>query len=147
MELYLKVLNHVEFSDIWIKYFATKVCLCTWFKAIAHIAFLELHKNKFCCCPCEILGWLEKVDLHFLKVWRSWMGPSIEDVCKFSWFLTLTPLRQQFFTTIHRQIWPNSDPYPPKICPRLKWMVPMNAAVWETSTFLSGREDFTAAAN
>ena len=93
MERYFRVWNHVEIADTWIKYFAT------WFKAIAHmgsahIAFLELHINKFCCCPCEILGWLEKVDLHCLKVWRSWM----------------------------------------------------NAAVWETSTFLSGREDFTAAA-
>ena len=39
-------------------------------------------------------------------------------------FWPLPPLRRQVFTTIHRQIWPILDPFPPRICRRLKWMVP-----------------------
>ena len=39
----------------------------------------------------------------------------------FSWFLTPTPYRRQFFTTIRQQIWQIFDPSPPKKCRRLKW--------------------------
>ena len=42
----------------------------------------------------------------------------------FHWFLTPTPYRRQFFSTIRRQIWQIFDPSPPKACRRLKWMVP-----------------------
>ena len=38
--------------------------------------------------------------------------PSVEDVVNFSRFLTLTPLRRQFFNTIHRQIWQILNPSP-----------------------------------
>ena len=34
------------------------------------------------------------------------------------------PYRQQYFTTIRRQIWQIFDPFPPKQCRRLKWIVP-----------------------
>ena len=44
------------------------------------------------------------------------MGPSIEDVGKFSRFLTPTPLCWQFFTTI---LWQILTP-PPKVCRCLK---------------------------
>ena len=36
----------------------------------------------------------------------------VEDVGNFSWSLTPTPFRRQFFTTICRQIWPIFDPSP-----------------------------------
>ena len=38
--------------------------------------------------------------------------------------MTPTPYRRQVFTTIHRQIWQIFDPFPPKQCRRLKWIVP-----------------------
>ena len=72
MEHYFRVWNHMNFRHM--DEILLLVCQYVFdLKAISHIAFLELHKNKFCCCPCEILGWLEKVDLHCLKVWRSWI--------------------------------------------------------------------------
>ena len=55
------------------------------------------------------------------------MGPSNQDVGKFSRFLTPTPLRRHFFTTIRQQIWQIFDPSSlpqSKECQRLKWMVP-----------------------
>ena len=46
----------------------------------------------------------------------------------FSRFLTPTPYRRQFFTTIRWQIWqifdPSHPPTPTKKWRRLKWMVP-----------------------
>ena len=39
---------------------------------------------------------------------------------KFSRFLTPTPYRRQFFSTICRQIWQIFDPSPPRACRRLK---------------------------
>ena len=38
-------------------------------------------------------------------------------------FWTLPPYRRQFFITIRWQIWLIFDPFPPRKCRRLKWMV------------------------
>ena len=43
---------------------------------------------------------------------KAHKGPSIEDVGKFSRFLTPIPLRRRFFGAIRRQIWPIFDPSP-----------------------------------
>ena len=44
-------------------------------------------------------------------------------------FTIIDSSSQHIFTTIRWQILPNFDPYPPRICRRLKWMVPKNLAI------------------
>ena len=56
---------------------------------------------------------IKKLDLRLLELLPC-LGPSIKDVGNFSRFLTPTPSRRQFLTTICWQIWPILTPPPLK---------------------------------
>ena len=53
---------------------------------------------------------LLKLKTFFIKLYFYKSLRDLEDFGKFSRFLTPTPSRRQFFTTIRRQIWPIFDP-------------------------------------
>ena len=56
----------------------------------------------------------------------------------FSQFLTPTSYRQQFSTTICQQIWQIIDPFPPKKCQHLKWMVWSLRSIFDIVMLMGG---------
>ena len=67
--------------------------------------------TQSCSLHGQMTSYIYKGTIH-LRCWQN-----------FHDFWTLPPYRRQFFITIRWQIWLIFDPFPPRKCRRLKWMV------------------------